>query len=122
MVNRCKRRSVLIFFFFIQFILFSSYAYTYYQNNESNGQRTSDQSTLSPAPKDLPAEFIEKSDRSSLNKNYKNSDSQLKNDLPTNDKLESLNVSFITETDSQQTIVQCPILPTNLGHLNCSSI
>jgi len=117
MFNRCKRHPVLIIVFLIQFILFSSYTYIYYQNKLNDEIIKPDQSTLTPSPDLLPASLIEKSDRSLLNKNYKNPkirQFELKDDLPTNEKLEALNVSFVKDIDQQQTIVQCPLLPTNL--------
>lgn len=118
MVNRYKRRSILIIFFFIQIILFSTYTYIYYQNNYNTNdeKKTNDQSTISPSDSPLPASLIEKSDRKELNKNYKNlTIHQLQNDSPTKDELEKLNVSFIHNNDQQQSVIQCPILPTNLG-------
>jgi hypothetical protein len=125
MVNRCKRRSLLIGFFLIQFILFSSYTYNYYQNNNNNNSsdqiKKSDRATISPGKENLPASLIEKGDRSELNKDYKdpkNRKSQLKNDLVTSEKLQELNVSFVKDIDQQQTLIQCPLLSTNLGSLS----
>jgi len=123
MVNRCKRRPLLIVFFSIQFILFSTYSFIYYQNNYSNDpvKVVPDQPTISPAVGHLPANLIEKGDRSMLNKNYKNprkeQHSKLKNDLPNSEKFKELNVSFVKDIDKEQTLVQCPILPTNLSNL-----
>jgi hypothetical protein len=121
MVNRCKRRPLLIVFFSIQFILFSIYTFLYYQNNYSDDSvKIIDKTTISPAIDHLPANLIEKSDRSVLNKNYKIPKIQhlkLKNNLPNSEKLQELNVSFVKDIDQEQTLVQCPILPTNLSNL-----
>jgi len=119
MVNRCQRRLLLILFFLIQFILFSSYTYRYYQNNDFQIDQSTTTTTILQDL--LPADLIEKSNRLLLKKNYKNSKnshSQSKNDLLTNEKLQTLNISFVQDIDQQKTIVQCPLLPTNLGSLN----
>jgi hypothetical protein len=117
MVNRIKRRSVLMIFFFIQFILFSTYIFKHYQNNDSdNVIVTSDHSTLSPAPENLPAGLIEKSDRLLEIKNYKNAGNQ-KIHVENNEKIELLNVSIVKDFDQQQTLIQCAILPTDLGKI-----
>jgi hypothetical protein len=122
MFNRLKRRSVLIIFFFIQLVLLSSYTFLHYQNSQSDNQIIKpEQPTLLHQPADLPASLIENSDRSSLDKNYKNPrirHSKLKDDRLTNEKLQSLNVSFAKDIDQEQTVIKCPLLPTNLGNLS----
>lgn len=126
MFNRLKRRSVLIIFFSIQLILLSSYTFLHYQNTELNDQISkSEQTTLSAHPDDLPAGLIEKSDRSSLNKNYKNPrirHSQLGDNLPNSEKLQSLNISFVKDIDQEQTVIKCSLLPTNLGRISSCEI
>ncbi len=93
MFNRIKRRSALITFFLIQFILFSTYIFKHYQYNDSDDVKNkSDQSTLSPKPDHLPAGLIEKSDRLLVN------------------------VSLVKDVDQQQAIIQCSTLPTDLGN------
>ncbi len=125
MFNRLKRRSVLIIFFFIQLILLSSYTFLHYQNTESDNQIIKPkQSTLAPRPDDLPASIIEKSDRSSLDKNYKKPrvrHQQSDNDRSIDEKLQSLNVSIVKDIDQEQTVIKCSLLPTSLGRffLSC---
>ena len=120
MFNRFKRRPLLVLFFFIQFILFSTYTFIYYSNNDSNQEIIDvDPLTVSPVPDNLPASLIEKSNRSSLHQNYKSPRIQQfreDNDSRTDEKLKSLNISLVEDIDQQQTVVQCSILPTNLGN------
>ena len=121
MFNRLKRRSTLIIFFFIQFILLSSYTVLRYQEKESNEQRIESTTTAAARPDDLPASLIEKSDRSALKKNYKHLElrsAQSDDDRLNNEKLQLLNVSFVKDTDPQQTVIKCPLLPANLGNLS----
>ncbi|CAF0929918.1 unnamed protein product [Rotaria sordida] len=113
MYNRLKRHSLLILICFIHVILFSIYTYVHYQNNVSNDARKNDQSTELLTSDHLPADSIEKADRSLLH-NYRNSKFQQDINLPTNEKLKSLNISFVKDTDQQQMIVQCSILPLTL--------
>lgn len=120
MVNRFKRRSVLILFFSIQFILLSSYTFLHYQNETKDDESHIPESSLSIVYDDigLPADSIEKSNRSNLNGNYRDpklSKTQLKENLPIVGELQSLNVSFVTDTAEEKTIVQCSLLPTHLG-------
>ncbi len=116
MFNRIKRRSALITFFLIQFILFSTYIFKHYQYNDSDDVKNkSDQSTLSPKPDHLPAGLIEKSDRLLVNNNYKKTANQ-KNHLQSTENIESLNVSLVKDVDQQQAIIQCSTLPTDLGN------
>ncbi|CAF3751224.1 unnamed protein product [Rotaria magnacalcarata] len=115
MCNRCKRRPLLILLFFTHIILFSTYTFIHYQSNASYDDLKNNSLTIILAPDRLPANLIEKTDRSHLNKNYRNSKIQQKTDpSPTKEKLESLNVSYVADIDQQETIVQCSILPTNL--------
>jgi hypothetical protein len=120
MLNRFKRRPFLVLFFFIQFILFSTYTFTYYSNNNSNEVIIDvDPLTVSPIPDHLPASLIEKSNRVWLHKNYRNSRMQKfkdDNDSRTDENLRSLNISLVKDMDQQQTIVQCSVLPINLGN------
>ncbi|CAF2490639.1 unnamed protein product [Rotaria sp. Silwood2] len=115
MCNRLKRRPLLVLIVFIHIVLFSTYTFIHYENNVSNDVIRSDRSIELLTPELLPARLIEKANRSLLNKNYRNPKFQNNNiDSRTNEKLESLNVSFVKDIDQKQMIVQCPILPMNL--------
>ncbi|CAF0939723.1 unnamed protein product [Adineta steineri] len=115
-----KRKPLFILFFFTQFILFSTYTFFYYINNNETNILTTDVDPLS-VPSELhplPASLLEKGDRSNLNENYKNSRIRTKRKflhLKTNEDLKSLNVTSIKDIDQSQTIIQCPSLPPNLG-------
>ena len=123
MVNRFKRRSVLITFFSIQFILLSTYTFLYYQNGSTDVQITTTESSSSVSHDIvLPADLIEKSNRSTLDGNYRDpklSKSQLKENLPSHGDLQLLNVSFVTDSAQEKIIVQCPLLSTHLGNTLC---
>ena len=115
MCNRFKRRSCLILLFSIQIILFSTYVVVHYYNHNPNPATETAELNALTISDHLPAGFIEKKNRSLLKKNYKNKEFRQKFNSRTNKKLESLNVSFVKDTD-QQTVIQCPLLPVNLGN------
>ena len=122
MFNRLKRRPLLVTFFLIQFLLFSTYTYVFYRPNDSKDDLSkTDLSTISPAPADLPASFIEKSNRMLVKETYKDVH-HLKlapgNSTAIFEKLRQLNVSFIAEANHSNFIIQCPMLPQNLGNYN----
>lgn len=125
MVNRWKRRSLVILLFSVQIILLSCYTFLHYQNGEVNVQIiTKDPSPTASHDDALPADLIEKTNRSALNGNYRHPQgvkSQLTENPPTREKLQSLNISFVKDVDQQETIVQCSLLPTNLGKIISSS-
>lgn len=120
MVNRCKRRSILILLFSIQILLLSCYTFLHYQNGETNVQIVTSDPVASAAHDDaLPADIIEKTNRSALNENYRRpqiNKLRVEENSLTLDKIQSLNISFVKDVDQQQTIVQCSLLPTNLGN------
>lgn len=116
MFNRFKRRPLLVAFFLIQLLLFSSYTYLFYQHDEP--LEDASLSAGKSINEDLPASSIESGARVLLHDNYK----ALKyRQLPKNknaqssEQLKSLNVSFVTENGSPETLVQCSLLPANLG-------
>jgi hypothetical protein len=116
MFNRFKRRPLLVAFFVIQLLLFSSYTYVFYQHDDPSNDASL--SSDKPISEDLPASSIENGARMLLRDNYK----ALKYRQPAKNKnvqsfeqLKSLNVSLVTEGDSQETLIQCSLLPPNLG-------
>lgn len=116
--TRSTRRSLLIGFFLVQFVLFSIYSFIHYQNDDEITDENEHFIAAAP-PNDLPASRLEHGPRSYLIETYANVKAYLKDqkqDTRSYEKLKSLNVSFVTESDQQSTIVQCPILPPNLGN------
>lgn len=116
MCNRCKRRPLLILLFLIHIILISIYILVHYQSNDSHEEIKNNPLTVVLVPEQLPANLIEKSDRSLLDKNYRKSKVKQVNATHSKEKLESLNVSFVSDNDRQRSIIQCSILPGNLGN------
>lgn len=118
MLNRFRRRSVFFVVFFIQIILFSTYTVIYYRSTQSDEPiNTGVRTTISMSPKNLPAQSLEKISRAFSNEHYKQSENRTNSSSiypPSFEDLQQLNISFVKDTDTKKSIVQCPILPSNL--------
>lgn len=119
MLYRFKRHPLVVAFCLIQLILFSAYTYLFYQTSSTSENPNGNPWGVSVSPMDLPSSHIEQEDRPQLKKNYKAlrliSSSSSEKRLPSVDEIKALNVSFVGEPHSNNTLIQCPVLPSNLG-------
>ena len=120
MFNRYRRRPLITFFFLLQFLLFSTYTFHYYQHrNADDDDGTTPEDNLPPAPADLPASQVEGNHRPFGSKKYIKLKWNAVDSRPntrTYERMKSLNVSFVVDTDAAHTPVLCPLLPSNLGN------
>ena len=126
MFTRYKRRPLLTVFFLLQFLLFSTYTFHYYQhaNSDEDNAATADDN-VPPAPDDLPASQIEGVHRPSGNHKFikmKWNDLDSKPNSRSYERMKSLNVSFVVDTDAAHTPILCPLLPSNLGNSRTADI
>jgi hypothetical protein len=118
MFNRFKRRPLLTSLCFLQFLFLSTYTFIFYQNNhrtETNDEPDSI-NLLSP-PDGLPATLIEQNERPFL---HSNDNKRRLNHFQSRHSAQlhgrrsaPVNVSTVTESD--MLLVECPLLPDNLG-------